>query len=65
MENSFERGLEVSGSRQMRGKRLCLEDGCMKQCADDVLLSYTLETCIVLLTNDTRINSIEIFIVFV
>ena len=29
------------------------------QCADDVLLSCTLETCMVLLTNVTPINSIK------
>ena len=33
-------------------------DRCMMQCADDVLLSCKLETCIVLWTNITPINSI-------
>ena len=33
-------------------------DGHMIQCADDVLLSYTFETCLVLHTNVTPINSI-------
>ena len=34
-------------------------DGCTIQCTDDVLLSCTLETCMVLRTNVTPINSIK------
>ena len=34
-------------------------DGCTMQCVDNVLLSCTLETCMVLQTNVTPINSIK------
>ena len=34
-------------------------DGCTMQCADDVLLSCTLDTCMSLQTNVTPINSIK------
>ena len=39
---------------------LTLGGKCTMQHADDVLLSYTLETCMILLTNVTPINSIKI-----
>lgn len=44
---------EINGDR----KKLCF--GRMIQCADDVLLSCTLETCMVLGTNVTSVNSIK------
>ena len=37
-----------------------LGDGCTMQCADDVLVSCTLESCMVLGTNVTPINSIKV-----
>ena len=36
-----------------------LGDGHMMQCADDVWVSFTLETCMVLLTNGTPISSVK------
>ena len=41
------------------GRDLTLDGECTIQCADNVLLSYILETCVVLLTNVTPINSIK------
>ena len=40
--------VELDKTRKWYGKRLCLGDGRMMQCADDVLLSCTLETYMVL-----------------
>ena len=39
------------GGGGQRRERDCLGDECTMQCADDVLLSCTLETCMVLQTN--------------
>ena len=36
-----------------------MDDGFAMQCEDDVLLSCTLETCMILWTNVTPINSIK------
>ena len=55
---------EISGGRQrdgkLGGKETAQGDGCTMQCADDVLLSCTLETCVVFQTNVTPIKSIKI-----
>lgn len=43
--------------RKEDGKRLCLGDEHTRQCAVDVLLSCTLEACLVLQTNVSPVNS--------
>ena len=50
---------EGEGGINGGGRRLDFGDGCMMQCADDALLSCTLETCMVLVTIVTPINSIK------
>ena len=52
--------MEVGKGGKMRMERdFVLGNGRTMQCADDVLLSCTLETCMVLLTNVAPINSIK------
>ena len=40
-------------------KEMTLGGECTMQCAGDMLSSCTLETCMVLLINDTQINSVK------
>ena len=52
--------MEVIKERKMgMEKDYAWGDGCLIQCTDDVLLSCTVETCMVLQTNVTPINSIK------
>ena len=48
----------IHGDRKGRLSVISLGDESMMQCADDLLLSSTCETCTVLLTNVSPIHSI-------